>query len=245
MPAYNEELFLADSVNTVRAGLLATGEPFEIVVVENGSTDATGTVLGELTATFPEIRALRLPDPDYGEALRQGVLSARGEQVVIFDVDYYDLEFLASARTRFAGPNPPAAVVASKRGPGAVDARPRHRRLITAAFAGVLRLLFGAGLPDTHGIKLLDRAAVVPLVAACGQAPDLFDSELILRAQRAGLRVDYLPVEVRELRPPRSSVLRRVPRTLVGLGKLRWRLWREPVLAPGALPQPAQPRQGA
>src|SRR3954451_543531 len=244
MPAYNEESYLAVSVTAVRAGLLAAGEPFEILVVENGSTDRTASVLDELASSFPEVRGLRLPTADYGEALRQGVLAAAGEYVAIFDVDYYDLEFLAAARVTFATADPPAAVVGSKRGPGAVDARPRHRRLITAVFAWVLRVLFGAGLPDTHGVKVLDRAAFAPLVARCGQAPDLFDSELILRAQRAGLRIDYVPVEVRELRPPRSSVLRRVPRTLVGLARLRWRLWREPAAA-AAAPSQVRPREDA
>src|SRR3954452_14821282 len=121
MPAYNEEAFLAGSLGAVRAGLLATGEPFEILVVENGSTDRTAAVLGELASTFPEVRAISLPTADYGEALRQGVLAATREHVVIFDVGYYALEFLAAARARLAVAAPPAAVVGSKRGPGAVD----------------------------------------------------------------------------------------------------------------------------
>jgi hypothetical protein len=72
------------------------------------------------------------------------------------------------------------------------------------------------------------RAAVEPYARVCKFGQDLFDTELILRVERAGLHTAEIPVEVRELRPARSSFLSRVPRTLRGLCKLRWALWREP-----------------
>jgi glycosyltransferase involved in cell wall biosynthesis len=227
LPAYNEAAFLRSTVEIVRDGLTAAGEPFEIVIVENGSTDDTPGVLAALAGALPEVRACHLAEPDYGGALREGILAATGDLVVIFDVDYYDLAFLAAATTWIRSANGPAIVVGSKRGEGALDQRPWHRRAITATFALVLRVTFGAGIPDTHGVKVLDRAAVGALVHRCRHRKDLFDSELILRAQRAGLAVGFLPVEVHEMRPPRSSVLRRVPRTLAGLVRLRWELWRE------------------
>ena len=61
----------------------------------------------------------------------------------------------------------------------------------------------------------------------CFSGQDLFDTELILRVERAGLGTAEIPVVVRELRPARSSFLSRVPRTLRGLCKLRWALWKE------------------
>jgi glycosyltransferase involved in cell wall biosynthesis len=227
MPAYNEADFLASTVDAVRAGLAGSGEDFEIVVVQNGSSDRTPEVLDALAATHAEVRALHLPEPDYGAALREGILAAAGDLVAIFNVDFYDLAFVTSATDIARAAGGPAVVVASKRGEGADDQRPWHRRAITATFALVLRVVFGADVPDTHGIKVLNRDAMGPLVRQCRRRHDLFDSELILRARRAGLAVDFLPVEVREMRPPRSSVLRRVPRTLVGLVRLRWELWRE------------------
>ena len=66
----------------------------------------------------------------------------------------------------------------------------------------------------------------MPLARACHNGTDLFDTELILRAERAGLVTVELPVVVVERRPPRSSIWRRVPRTLVGLLRLRIQLWR-------------------
>ena len=220
MPAFNEEAILGVTIQSVYPAMTQRDQPFEIVLVENGSTDATATLVDDLAARLPELRAIHLAEANYGRALKEGLLAASGEQAVIFDVDYYDLDWMAAALSELESSHA-AVIVASKRGEGAVDHRAWHRRLITTVFSTVLRLLFGSKLPDTHGIKVLDRAAVAPYVAACSARHDLFDSELILRVQRAGLNVGHLPIEVIERRPPRSSVLRRVPRTLVGLVRLR------------------------
>jgi len=225
MPAYNESAFLGTAVTEVVAGLRDAGDPFEVLVVENGSRDDTAAVADRLAAEHPEVRALHLPDPDYGAALRAGLLAARGEVVVNFDVDYYDLGFVARARDRLGAPDHPAVVVGSKRAAGAEDHRAWGRRFVTGVFAGVLRVGFGLGVSDTHGMKVLRRAAVEPHARRCRSGTDLFDTELVLRVERAGLRAVELPVVVAERRPSRSPIWRRVPRTLGGLLRLRVRAW--------------------
>jgi glycosyltransferase involved in cell wall biosynthesis len=227
MPAHDEEAYLAPAVREVAAGLRSRGRPFEIVVVENGSTDATADVARELTAEVPELRVLTLDRADYGGALREGFLAARGEMVGIFDVDYYDLDFLERAVAVVAAPDGPAIVVASKRGEGAVDTRAWSRRLVTSVFAAVLRVGFGLEVSDTHGMKVLLRAPLVELATISRFGTDLFDTELLLRAQRAGLKAREIPVTVEETRPSRTSIARRIPRTLRGLARLRLALWRE------------------
>ncbi|HEX2192590.1 MAG TPA: glycosyltransferase [Acidimicrobiales bacterium] len=227
MPAHDEEAYLAPAVREVAAGLRSRGRPFEIVVVENGSTDATERVARELTAEVPELRVLTLDRADYGGALREGFLASEGEMVGIFDVDYYDLDFLDRALDVVGAPNGPAIVVASKRGEGAVDTRAWSRRLVTSVFATVLRLGFGLQVSDTHGMKVLRRAPLVELARVSRFGTDLFDTELILRAQRAGLTTREIPVTVEETRPSRTSILRRIPRSVGGLVRLRLALWRE------------------
>jgi hypothetical protein len=124
----------------------------------------------------------------------------------------------------------PAAVLASKRSHGALDTRPAGRRVVTAAFSFVLRAGFGLRVSDTHGMKVLRRAAMAPIVAQCRFGSDLFDTELILRAERAGLQVEELGVTVRDTRPPRTPITTRIPRSLAGLAKLRLVLWQEGVM---------------
>ena len=226
MPAHDEEALLASSVREVADGLRPRGE-FELLVVENGSTDGTAAVARSLAEEIPEVQALTLSTPDYGLALRTGFLAATGEYVAIFDVDYYDLTFLGQAVDVLDETDGPAIVVGSKRGLGSVDTRAWPRRLVTSVFAGILRWGFGLGVSDTHGMKVMRRKPLVALAEACRFGTDLFDTELVLRAERAGLRAVEIGVTVEERRPSRSSIVRRIPRTISGLVRLRVALWRE------------------
>lgn len=228
MPAHNEEEYLITAVLDVLAGLRAGGRAFEILVVENGSSDGTLALARSLETEHDEVRVLSLPDPDYGAALRRGFLEAHGDLVAIFDVDFYDLAFLSEAADLIEARDGPDIVVGSKRAEGAVDGRMWTRRAITAAFGAVLRVGFGLNVSDTHGIKVARRAPLESIAAGCHAGTDLFDTELVLRAERAGLRVDEIPVRVEQRRPSRSSIGRRIPRTVVGLARLRVALWRAP-----------------
>lgn len=227
IPAHNEEDYLATAVEEIATALRSGGDPFEVLVVENGSTDATAAVANDLAGRHPEVRVLHLPDADYGGALRTGFLEAAGDLVAIFDVDYYDLDFLARAVTMIHDPDGPDVVVGSKRASGAVDNRAVARRLVTATFGFVLHHGFGLRASDTHGIKVARRAPLKDIAGICRAGTDLFDTELVLRAERSGLQVDELPVTVEQRRPSRSSIVRRIPRTVVGLARLRLALWRD------------------
>jgi glycosyltransferase involved in cell wall biosynthesis len=226
MPAHDEAAFIATAVREVAGGMRSRG-PFEIVVVENGSTDDTAEVAKALAEEIPELRVLSLGAPDYGRALRMGFLAAEGEIAAFFDVDYFDLGFLDRAVALIEAPDGPAVVVGSKRGEGALDTRPWPRRMVTLVFSTILKVGFGLTVSDTHGMKVLRRQPLIPLAERCRFGTDLFDTELILRAERAGLKSDEVPVIVQELRPSRSSIAKRIPRTMANLVRLRIYLWRD------------------
>ena len=221
MPAFNEATIIERSLAELLAGLRTRGEAFEIVVVENGSTDDTELRARKIAVENPEVRVVHRDVADYGDALRNGMLEARGEIVVNFDCDYYDLGFVARAVDRLREVERAATiVVGSKRAQGADDRRRWSRRFVTATFSTMLRIGFGLKVTDTHGMKALRREPLLPVVARCRYGRDLFDTELILRAERAGLAVAEIPVDVEELRPARTSIVRRIPRTLSGLARL-------------------------
>jgi glycosyltransferase involved in cell wall biosynthesis len=225
MPAHNESGYLEPAVKTVVTGLRDRGLDFEVVIAENGSTDATPAEAEQLARTFPEVTLLRAAVADYGIALKAGFLAARGTVVANFDVDLVDLGFFDKA-TAIIADGEAAIVVGSKRGPGSHDERPIGRRAVTAVFSAVMRYGFGLRVSDTHGLKALSRPPLVPLVEACQFGGDIFDTELTLRAERAGLLVRELPVTVTDQRPPRTPIAGRIPRTLVGLLRLRLALGR-------------------
>ena len=227
MPAYNEGEILESAVGEVVEGLRTRGLTFEVVVTENGSTDNTLALARDLDDKYPEVRAHHCEQPDYGLALKEGLLLATGTAVVNFDADYIDLDFLEAAVARVTAPDGPAVVVGSKRGKDSNDTRPFLRKMVTFTFSSILKIVFGLKVSDTHGMKAMRRAAVVPYARRCVFGKDLFDTELILRVERAGLKSDEIDVAVIETRPARSSILRRVPRTILGLVKLRVALWRD------------------
>jgi glycosyltransferase involved in cell wall biosynthesis len=228
MPAHNEAAYLETAVREIHDGLHARGLDFELLVIENGSTDGTPEIARRLASRYPHVRVSSRPVANYGAALHEGIIGSRGEFVVTFDVDYYELRFVEQALALLeAGDEAPVIVVASKRAAGSRDERPWPRRLVTAGFGWMLRVGFSLAVSETHGMKMMRRAPVETVLRQCRFASDLFDTELVIRAERAGLGVAELPARTREQRPSRTSIWRRVPRTLVGLFELRLTLRRE------------------
>ncbi len=219
MPAHNEQGYLEPAIKAVVAAGRDRNVRFEVIIAENGSSDGTHAEATGLAETFAEVTVMTSPVADYGRALKAGFLAASGDVVVNFDVDFVDLGFLDRAVELVAG-GEADIVVGSKRSPGSDDQRSVGRRAVTAVFSLVLRGGFGLHVSDTHGVKALKRVILLPLVQSCQFGCDIFDTELIIRAERSGLTVRELPVTVTDQRPPRTPIMRRIPRSLSGLVRL-------------------------
>jgi glycosyltransferase involved in cell wall biosynthesis len=223
LPAHNEVGLLGATVTTLVTGLEERGLSFEIIVVENGSSDGTLRLARTLAAQLEQVRVLSIPVSDYGAALATGFAAARGDLVASFDVDYYDLGFLDAARALLMD-GQADLVLASKRAPGAEDRRPLLRRLLTAGFTRALRLGLGLKVSDAHGMKVFSAPGLAPVLAKCEMRGSLFDVEIALRAAEAGLRIAELPAQVIERRPARTPLLGRVLESATGIITLRRRL---------------------
>ena len=220
LPAHNEVMLIGSTITNLVSGLERRRRAFEIVVVENGSTDGTLRLARLLAAQLPGVRVLSLPTGDYGVALAAGFQDALGALIFSFDVDYYDLSFLDAA-LRLLDSGQADVVLASKRAAGARDRRPIARRILTAGFTAMSHRVLDLETSDAHGMKALRASVVVPLIDRTVLRGSLFDVELVLRASRIGLAVRELPAAVRELRPPRTSIARRTLESAVGLVRLR------------------------
>jgi glycosyltransferase AglD len=226
-PAYQEEQFLDVAVRTVVDGLRADDRAFEVIVVENGSADGTRAVADRLAVEFPEVRSRSIDQANYGLALRDGLLAASNDLVVNFDVDLFDLAFLRDAAAWIAAPGGPDLIVASKRGAGADDRRHWTRKVVTGVFSTLLRVGFGLKVSDTHGMKAMRREPAQRLAVDCLFGTDLFDTELILRLERAGFRTSEIGVKIEETRPARTPIVSRIFRSVRGLATLWFALRRE------------------
>lgn len=220
IPVYNEEGILREAITELadRFGR-ETGMTFEIVIAENGSRDRTCELAAHLASERPEVRWFSLGEPNYGKALRKGILEARGTWVICEEIDLCDLDFHRRALAHLVHGDA-AMVVGSKAMKGASDQRPMFRRVATKVINGMLRVALDFRGTDTHGLKAFHRATLLPVVEACVIDRDLFASELVIRAGRAELDVLEIPIRLSEKRPPAINLVKRVPNVLKGMVKL-------------------------
>jgi glycosyltransferase involved in cell wall biosynthesis len=217
VPVYNEASFLPEGLPRLIAAVESVGAPFVIRLVENGSTDGTA-LLARSLSEGANVIVESLPDPDYGAAMRLGFLHADSDWVVNFDIDYFSAEFLAQL---IAQPDSVDLVIGSKRDPRSDDRRPLIRRIATLVYNLMLTVILGSSVSDTHGMKGFRRKLVDDLAPQVVSTKDLFDTELVIRAERAGYEIVEVPVVVEEIRTAKSSLIKRAPRTVAGLIRMR------------------------
>lgn len=221
IPVYNEEGILHAAVVDLRERLAPFGWKYEILLAENGSRDGTVAVGHALEAKYPEVRLISIGAPNYGQALRAGLLAARGAFVLCDEIDLCDVDFHRRALELLRS-GTAEMVIGSKLIAGASDERPLFRHAASVVYTGLLHVLLDFRGSDTHGLKAFVRERIVPIAESCLTDKDVFASELVIRAYRAGLAALEIPIRVKEKRPPSINLLKRVPNVLGSLGKLTW-----------------------
>lgn len=221
IPIYNEEAILHAAVVDLRERLRPLRWHYEIVLAENGSRDATVAIAEELSAKYPEVSFFSVDRPNYGLALREGILRARGVFVLCDEIDLCNTDFHRRA-IEILESNRADMVIGSKLIGGAEDDRPWIRHAASVFYTGLLRGLLGFKGTDTHGLKAFRRSRVTPIVQECQVDKDVFASELVIRAYRRHLAVVEIPIRVIEKRPPSINLFKRVPNVMKNLAKLTW-----------------------
>ncbi|MEM1416352.1 MAG: glycosyltransferase family 2 protein [Myxococcota bacterium] len=219
IPVYNEEGILQSAVVDLVDRLQAFEWPYELLLAENGSRDRTVEIGEELSARFPPVQIHSLGEPNYGKALKEGILRARGEFVLCDEIDICDTDFYRRA-LEVLERGDADLVVGSKVMKGANDERPLFRRTATKVLNGMLRVSLGFQGTDTHGLKAFRRAPLVEVARQCLVDKDLFASEFVIRAQRGGVPSSEIPVTIVEKRPPSIKLTKRVPNVLKNMAKL-------------------------
>jgi glycosyltransferase involved in cell wall biosynthesis len=220
IPVYNEARIVREAATDLCRQLDALGWDYELLLSENGSRDGTQQILQDLARSLPRLRYLHGDQPNYGKALKRGMLEARGEEVICDEIDLCDVSFYQRALPLL---NQGAdLVIGSKAMKGADDERPLMRRTATRIITLLLRFTTGFRGTDTHGLKAFRRERLLDVARACVVDRDLFASEFVIRAERMGRDVREIPIALREKRPPSTHLFRRIPHVLKGLFKLGW-----------------------
>ncbi|MDA0987649.1 MAG: glycosyltransferase family 2 protein [Chloroflexi bacterium] len=223
IPAYNEEMRIAQTLDTVVKYAGGQDYSWEVVVADDGSQDGTASLVEAAAEANLGIRLVRLSHGGKGWAVRGGMLEARGQYRFLADAD---LSMPIEHLQRFLPPNLTDFDVAigSREAPGARRFHePFRRHLMGRAFNIMVRLLAVKGLSDTQcGFKCFDAKAaetLFPLQRAKGFG---FDVEILFLAQRLGMHIKEVPIdwyyhEGSKVKPVRDSFL-----MLKDLLSVRW-----------------------
>jgi putative flippase GtrA len=228
VPVYNEAAGLEASIRRLHAYLR---ERFPltwlVTIVDNASTDATWDIARRLAADLDGVEARHLDGKGRGRALRAAWSASTASVVAYMDVDLStDLNALLPLVAPLVSRHSDVAI-GTRLAPGAAVLRGPKREAISRAYNFLLKAALGAGFSDAQcGFKAL-RADVardlLPLVHDDGW---FFDTELLVLAERNGLRIHEVPVDWIDDPDSRVDVVRTAAADLRGLWRMRLTFWR-------------------
>lgn len=198
MPAHNLEQQIAGNIRTVQS-VFKGRVPFEIVVVDDGSTDNTGAALRTVAAEIPELIPVCLAkNVGKGLAVMRGFEASRGSHVLFLDADL-DLPPAQAFRFFEVMEREGADVVIGSKlhSESAMGSYPWHRRLTTAVYYAMVKILIGLPVHDTQtGMKLFKREVLNWTVPRMLVKQFAFDLELLAIANQKGFRIAEAPVTI-------------------------------------------------
>jgi putative flippase GtrA len=235
VPVYNEQRVLVASVTRLHRYLTASFPfPFRITIADNASTDGTWPLARELAARLPQVAAVHLDRKGRGRALRQVWSGSDAGVLAYTDVDLStDLAALLPLVAPLVSGHSDLAI-GTRLHRGARIVRGPKREAISRAYNLLLRATLGTGFSDAQcGFKAIRADAARALLPLVRDGDWFFDTELLVLAERAGLRIHEVPVDWVEDPDSRVAIvptaledLRGVARLAAGLltGSLRTRL---------------------
>lgn len=211
IPAHNSAAVLEQTVTR----LVARVPDAEILIVENGSTDATPELTHRMAEAYANVTALSSPK-GMGHALRAGIMASSGRRVLLTADDLpFGFDDLDGAE---ALPDEPPVVIGSKAHPASRTSRGLARAASTWGFKTLRRLVLRSRVGDSQGTILADgdwlRAVAVGL-----DAPGfLFSTQLCYAAELQGLRIVEVPVRLDPSQAVKTSTVRLVDVWRMGTG---------------------------
>src|ERR1700755_3499779 len=223
VPVRNEERDLAPSIRRL-VGFLRESFPFtaRVTIADNGSTDATWAIADRLARELPEVRAGHMELQGRGRALRDIWSQSEADVLAYMDVDLStDLNALLPLVAPLLSGHSDLAI-GTRRARGARVIRVPKRELISRGYNLLLRTLMGARFSDAQcGFKAIRRdqaRALLPLTRDTGW---FFDTELLVLAERAGLRIHEIPVDWIDDLDSRVDIVATALADLRGMARLR------------------------
>ena len=229
VPVRNEVRDLAPSVRRL-IGYLRDGFPCmaRVTIADNGSTDGTWSVAQSLAASFPGVvRAVYLDLPGRGRALHAIWSASDADILAYLDVDLStDLNALLPLVAPLLSGHSDVAI-GTRLAPGSRVVRGAKREVISRGYNLLLRAALGVGFSDAQcGFKALRAAAARELLPLVSDTSWFFDTELLVLAERAGLRIHEVPVDWIDDPDSRVDIVPTALANLRGICRVGWGLLR-------------------
>ncbi|MBV9326299.1 MAG: glycosyltransferase family 2 protein [Chloroflexi bacterium] len=228
IPAYDEQARLPYTLGEIEAYVCQELIDCEVIVVDNGSHDATSAVVQQAASRFPRLRLLRTDRHGKGLAVRTGVLAARGQVVIFADAD---LSWSVADLSRFmALVDPPRApiVIGSREGYGARRiGEPVYRHVMGRVFNRVVQALAVPGIEDSQcGFKAFSGEAARAIFERQRVDGFGFDVEILYLARRLGYPIRVVPLRWEHKENSRVLPVRDTLLMLSDVLRVRFNGWR-------------------
>lgn len=225
LPAYNEAVRIGVTIDSILAYIRQRGWNAEIIVVNDGSTDDTATIVRSHAQNNPALRLVENPgNRGKGYSVRNGVLRARGEVILFSDADLSSP--IAEAEKLFCAISQGADIAIGSRWLKTelqLQRQPLHRQLFGRIFNLALRVILGLQFKDTQcGFKAFTRRAAEAIFPLQQIERWGFDPELLYLAEKFGFRVEEVPVAWSHRDGTRIQPLRDGIRMFLEMLKIRW-----------------------
>jgi glycosyltransferase involved in cell wall biosynthesis len=222
VPVHNEQRVLEASIWRLHSYLTANFPfAFRITIADNASTDATWRLAMRLAGQLPHVRAVHIAQKGRGRALRQVWGASDAEVVAYMDVDLSTgLEALLPLVAPLLSGHSDLAI-GTRLANGAAVVRGPKRELVSRCYNLLLRATMRARFSDAQcGFKAGRTEVVRALLPEVEDQAWFFDTELLLAAQRSGLRIHEVPVDWVEDTDSRVDVLRTALDDLRGMARV-------------------------
>jgi putative flippase GtrA len=235
IPVRNEERDLAPSVRRLVGYLRSAFPPAaRVTIADNGSTDGTWAVAQSLAAALPgEVRAVHLDLPGRGRALHTIWSASDAEVLAYMDVDLStDLNALLPLVAPLLSGHSDVAI-GTRLARGSRVVRGAKREVISRGYNLLLRATLGVGFSDAQcGFKAIRADAAHALLPLVADTSWFFDTELLVLAERAGLRIHEVPVDWIDDADSRVDIFATALGDLRGMCRVGWGLARGRVVVP-------------
>lgn len=223
IPLHNEENFLVAQINKLIKIIKKLNlEKYEIILIENGSTDKTLKLVKGLAQKNKKIKLISLPFANYGEAIRKGIIQSKNNLIIQLDLDFIDYHFIQKAIKNF---DSYTILVGSKHIKESRDQRSILRKIMSKTLLFILKYVFKYPGTDTHGIKAYKKDIIKKLIQEVPLTQHLFDTSIIIYSYNLGYEIKETPVKIKEIRISRFPSFLRIIQACYELIKLlTWKI---------------------